>query len=194
MNCSDTGGIIRLLRKESGMTQNALAQALGVSDKAVSKWERGLGCPDISILPLISDVLRVDTDMLLKGSLPLNKINGDSMKNINYYVCPICKGISMAENSMEITCCGRRLSPLKPKKAEPDRCLSVEKIENEWYISSVHPMTKDNYIAFVAFLKGDSIHFVKQYPEWNLSLRIPMAGHGKLFWYSLDEGLLYMVI
>lgn len=46
-----TGSLIRRLRLEQGMTQLALAERLGVSDKAVSKWERGCGVPDLSILP-----------------------------------------------------------------------------------------------------------------------------------------------
>ena len=51
MDCEKTGKLIRRLRQEKGYTQAGLADRLHVSDKAVSKWERGLGCPDISLLP-----------------------------------------------------------------------------------------------------------------------------------------------
>lgn len=51
MNQTQTGALIRALRLAEGMTQAALAQALGVSDKAVSKWENGRGAPDVSLLP-----------------------------------------------------------------------------------------------------------------------------------------------
>lgn len=54
-------------RKEMGLTQKALAEQLNVTDKAVSKWERGLSCPDISLLAKLSEVLGVTTGELLSG-------------------------------------------------------------------------------------------------------------------------------
>ena len=60
MNHQKIGDLIRRLRREQGLTQLQLASALGVTDKAVSKWERGLGCPDISFLPRLSQILGVD--------------------------------------------------------------------------------------------------------------------------------------
>ena len=50
MDQEKVGGIIKTLRKDKGMTQLELALCLNVTDRAVSKWERGLGCPDISLL------------------------------------------------------------------------------------------------------------------------------------------------
>ena len=50
MDASKTGALIRQLRVSKGMTQREIAQKLMVSEQAVSKWERGLGCPDISLL------------------------------------------------------------------------------------------------------------------------------------------------
>lgn len=58
---------ISKLRKEKKLTQKDLAEQLGVTDKAVSKWERGLGCPDISLLSKLSQVLGVTTNELLNG-------------------------------------------------------------------------------------------------------------------------------
>ena len=57
MNQAQTGALIRALRLAEGMTQAALAQALGVSDKAVSKWENGRGAPDVFLLPQLSQLL-----------------------------------------------------------------------------------------------------------------------------------------
>ena len=50
MNYERIGKFIQEKRKEKGLTQKELAQKLNITDKAVSKWERGLGCPDVSIL------------------------------------------------------------------------------------------------------------------------------------------------
>ena len=54
------GNLINKLRKEKGMTQLQLAEKLHISDKTVSKWERGLGCPDVSLLTDLSGVFGVD--------------------------------------------------------------------------------------------------------------------------------------
>ena len=58
------GSSIMRLRKEAGMTQEQLAKALGISYQAVSKWENGVSCPDISALPLIADLFSVSIDSL----------------------------------------------------------------------------------------------------------------------------------
>ena len=55
------------LRKEKQLTQKQLAEKLSITDKAVSKWERGLGYPDITILPLLAEILNVTTNELLNG-------------------------------------------------------------------------------------------------------------------------------
>lgn len=62
------GEIISLLRKEKGMTQNDLAQKLNVTDKAVSKWERNLSCPDINSIPKLAEVLDVSVEELLNAA------------------------------------------------------------------------------------------------------------------------------
>ena len=63
----DTGKIIAELRKKAKYTQQSLAEALGITDKAISKWERGISCPDISLLPKISVLLDADIESLLSG-------------------------------------------------------------------------------------------------------------------------------
>ena len=60
MDNDKSGALISSLRKEKGYTQRQLAEALHVSDKAVSKWECGLGCPDVSLLGALSSVLGVN--------------------------------------------------------------------------------------------------------------------------------------
>ena len=61
------GGMIAALRKEKGMTQLDLATKMGVTDKAVSKWERDLSFPDVASLPLLAEVLGVTVDELLQA-------------------------------------------------------------------------------------------------------------------------------
>lgn len=194
MDCSKVGMLIRRLRMEKKLTQAALAARLNLSAKTISKWERGLGCPDVTLLNALSAVLDVDISRLLEGELLPNETVGGNMKNTKYYVCPDCGSISLCTGNAEISCCGRRLNALEMVKAEPDEKLHVEIVEDEWFISSDHPMEKDNYISFVAFQTGDKVELVKQYPEWNLQLRLKKRGHGNLIWYSAVQGLRYQLL
>lgn len=68
MNAEKMGLFISELRKSHQMTQKDLAVKLNISDKAVSKWERGPSCPDISLLSPLSDILGVTTTELLNGA------------------------------------------------------------------------------------------------------------------------------
>ena len=61
------GEIIAYLRKEKGMTQNELAEKMNVTDKAVSKWERDLSCPDINTISKLADILDISVEELLKA-------------------------------------------------------------------------------------------------------------------------------
>lgn len=84
---TNIGKFIAQLRKEKKMTQKELANQLHITDKAVSKWERGLSCPDISLLNPIADILGVTTSKLLNGQKneqPSNEqISNDIKKNID---------------------------------------------------------------------------------------------------------------
>lgn len=188
------GQLIRSLRQEKGLTQGQLAEQMGLSDKAVSKWERGLGCPDVSLLTDLSELLGVNLKELLSGELSPNDLVGGNMKQTKYFVCPLCGNISLCTGSASVSCCGRMLEALVPTKAQEQQKLTVEVVEEDWYITSDHAMSKEDYISFVAFATGDRLQLQKQYPEWNLSLRIQRRGHGQLLWYSKNEGLLYQLL
>ena len=187
------GNLINKLRKEKGMTQLQLAEKLHISDKTVSKWERGLGCPDVSLLTDLSQVFGVDLK-LLSGQLDANEERGGNMKKLNFYVCPECGNVITAMTDAGISCCGKKLKALEPVKAAEEDKLSVEIIENDYYISSNHPMVKEHYISFVALLTGDTLIMKKQYPEWDLQVRIPGRTHGKLIWYCTEHGLFYQLV
>lgn len=69
MDIEKVGKAIAYLRRRAGYTQKELAERIGISDKAVSKWERGLSLPDIAILSRLSILLDIDTESLLAGSV-----------------------------------------------------------------------------------------------------------------------------
>ncbi len=73
------GTIIAELRKQHGMTQLELAEKMGVTDKAVSKWERDLSCPDINSLPKLAEILDVSVEELMQikkeAEAPVSKVS-----------------------------------------------------------------------------------------------------------------------
>lgn len=194
MKNSKVGNIIHKLRLERNMTQKQLADKMNISDKTVSKWERGLGLPDISLIPELSDLLEIDTQNLLVGDITPNDFVSGNMKNTKYFVCQICHNITLCTGKAEVSCCGKKLTAQVIKKAKESEELSVKVIEEDWYITSVHPMTKTHYISFVAFTTGNRIQIIKQYPEWNLEVHIPKREHGMLIWYCTEHGLFYQLL
>ena len=194
MDYEKTGQLIRKTRVELNLTQLQLAQLLHVSDKTVSKWERGIGCPDVSILPLLSASLGISVEELLSGTPEINDMTGGNMKKLKFYYCPQCGNLVTSTAEAAVSCCGKKLPPMEARKAETGQQLQVERMENDYFISSNHEMSKEHYISFVALLTGDSLLLKKQYPEWDLQVRIPRMGHGMLVWHCVQHGLLYQLI
>jgi DNA-binding XRE family transcriptional regulator/desulfoferrodoxin (superoxide reductase-like protein) len=194
MDCTKTGQMIRKLRLEKNLTQFQLAKMLNISDKAISKWERGTGFPDVSLLQDLSEILGINLKQLLSGEFETNNESGGNMKKINFYVCPKCGNIITSSSIADISCCSMKLEPLTAVKAtSDDDKLNVEKIENEFFISSNHEMTKEHYISFVALVTGESLTLRRQYPEWDMQTRF-VCSHGMLVWYCTKHGLMYQLI
>ena len=194
MDNRKVGELIYHLRKEKQLTQKQLADQMNISDRTISKWERGYGCPDVSLLPSLSTLLGVNIENILNGELSSNDFVGGNMKKSNYFVCPSCNNFVLATGDITLSCCGRKLEPLEAQKATDEEKLSIEEIDHEWFISSDHSMTKDHYISFIAFATGDQVQIIKQYPEWSFQTRLPKRKHGKLFWYDTQFGLFYQLI
>lgn len=194
MDYEKIGALIRRLRTRQGLTQRQLAGRLEVSDKAVSKWERGQGCPDVSLLPRLAQTLGVELEGLLSGELSERDQTGGTMKNLNFYVCPTCGNLLTSADEAAVSCCGQKLSLLEAVKAPEEERLTVELIENDYYITSSHPMTKEHYVSFAALVTGDTLILKRLYPEWDLQTRLPRIGHGKLYWYCVQHGLFYQLV
>lgn len=187
MDNEKTGRLIRELRTQKGLTQAQLAGLINVSDKAVSKWERGLGCPDVSLLGTLSEVLEVNIDRLLEGELGENS-EAVTMNKIKFYICEKCGSVFTSLGGGELSCCGKKLSPLELKNADEAHALKLEEVEDEWYVTCPHEMTKEHYISFIAFVSYDRVTLVKTYPEQDLAMRFPRNGAGYFCYYCTNDG------
>ncbi|MBQ8569805.1 MAG: helix-turn-helix domain-containing protein [Oscillospiraceae bacterium] len=189
MDSTKTGEIISLCRKSKGMTQKQLAELLCISEKTVSKWETGGGCPDISMLEALADTLGINVNDLLKGEISMGTNNSGNMHKIKFYTCPECSNILTSTNEAVISCCGHSLSPAEAKKPDDKHTYTAESVEDELYIELAHPMEKSHYITFAAYVTSDRVELHKLYPEQNASFRIKKRGIGELYICCSEDGL-----
>ena len=190
MDHEKIGALIARLRKEQGLTQRELAERVLVSDKAVSKWERGLGCPDVSLLGALSAALDVDPATLLSGALPQRRAEGGNMKRIRFYLCPACGNVLTAAGPAELSCCGRPLEAVKPAPADADHLPKLEKMDDEYCITFTHPMSKEHSLRFVAWLNYDRLLMIRLYPEQDALVRMPQVHAGTLLVNCTQHGLM----
>ena len=189
MDLIKTGKLIADLRREKGFTQKNIAEKLGICAKTVSKWETGHGFPDISLISKLSEIFQVDISKLLHGEMPEAKREACNVKRTKFYVCEKCGNIVTSMGNSEIICCGRKLAPLPANTPDDAHKLNIEIIEDDFYITFSHPMTKEHYISFVSYVRFDRVLTIKLYPEQSGELRFPQMRGGKMYYYCNSHGL-----
>ncbi|MBE7025596.1 MAG: helix-turn-helix domain-containing protein [Ruminococcaceae bacterium] len=194
MDLSKTGKLIARLRREKGLTQKDVAEKLGICAKTVSKWETGHGFPDVSFISELSRIFAVDPSSLLEGEMPKIKPEVGNVKRTKFYVCETCGNILTSIGNAEMVCCGRKLSPLAAKKDDAAHKFNIQTIEDDFYITFSHPMTKEHYISFVAYVRFDRVLTVRLYPEQGGELRFPQMRGGKMYYYCNTHGLFALEI
>jgi len=189
MNTYVTGTTIRQLREARSMTQAELAEKIGVSSKTVSKWETAKGLPDISLLQPLAHTLGISVIELMNGEKILNKNISANMLHSRFYVCPLCGNVIHSLGDALVSCCGITLPALEAEEADCDHAVTVEAVEDEHFITVHHPMTKQHFISFVAFVTSDRLQLVKLYPEGNAQTRLQLRGMGYVYYYCNRHGL-----
>ncbi len=184
-----TGAVIRKLRENKNMTQEELAEKVFVSSKAVSKWETGQGFPDISLIEPLAQALGISVIELLSGEDIKNCNRSSNMLRGKFYVCPVCGNVIHATGESVVSCCGITLPPLEPEASEGEHTITVETIEDEYYVTVDHEMTKDHYISFLAAVSDQGIQIVKLYPEGNCETRFRKYCIRKIYSYCNHHGL-----
>jgi desulfoferrodoxin len=116
------------------------------------------------------------------------------MKNLKIYVCENCGNIISDMANADIVCCGRKLSPLSAKAPDEAHKPSIEKIEDDFYITFPHPMEKGHYISFISYVRFDRVLTLKLYPEQGPDVRFPQIRGGKMHWYCTNHGLFELKI
>ncbi len=189
MDAYVTGAIIKRLREEKGLTQAELAEKLSVSDKAVSRWETGRGYPDITLIEPLAAALGVSVAELLAGTSVTNRNRAFNMLRAKFYVCPVCGNMLFASGEAVISCCGITLTPSETEEADEAHTPVIEKIEDEYYVTLAHEMSKEHYISFIAAVTDMGVQIVKLYPEGNAEAYFKRSRVRCLYWYCNRHGM-----
>ena len=189
MNQYVTGAVIKELREKNKMTQSRLAEALGVSDKAISKWETGRGYPDITLLEPIAELFHVSVTELIAGATVKNENVASNMLRSKFYVCPVCGNVVCSVGEAVVTCHGVALQPAEEEKPDEKHAATAEQVEDEYFVHVDHEMSKQHHISFMAAVSPDRVDMVKLYPEGNAEARFKRAGVRKLYYYCNRDGL-----
>ena len=123
------------------------------------------------------------------GDLDPNNADGGNMKKIKFYVCPTCGNIITSIGEAELSCCGRKLIALVAKPSNENHNLKVETIEDDYYITFLHEMSKEHYINFIAYVACDRILMVRLYPEQSSEVRVIL-----IFFLLLLHGYLLLIL
>ena len=185
-----TGATIKKLREAKGITQAQLADKIGVSSKAVSKWETAKGLPDITLIEPLCSALGVSVMELMSGDTITNKNTSSNILRSKFYVCPVCGNIIRTTGDALISCCGITLPALEAEETDEAHEIRIDKVEDEYFVTVDHEMEKTHFISFIAHLTSDKVQFVKFYPEGNAETRFQLRGRGYLYIYCNKHGLM----
>ena len=189
MNQYVTGPMIRRLRERKNMTQQQLAERMNVSAKAISKWETGRGYPDISLVEPLSAALGVSVIELFSGEDVVNTNRASNMRRLKIHVCPICGNVILGTGEAVISCCGIVLPPLEVEPEDGEHRIVIERVEDEYFVSVPHEMSKTHYASFLLAVKDDGYEIRKLYPEGNAEARFKINRTRSIYFYCNRHGL-----
>ena len=126
---------------------------------------------------------------LFAGDVRANANRAGNMLRSIFYVCPICGNVVHAMGEGSFSCCGSAMLPLEAEEPDEEHAFAIERIEDDWCVTLDHPMTKDHYVNFVAYVTSGAMHMRKLYPEQQVEERFHMTGSGTIYLYCNKHGL-----
>ena len=183
------------------MTQEQLADKVCVTAKAISKWETGRGFPDIGLVEPLAKALGISVIELLSGEDIRNRNRTADMRKVAFYICPVCGNVIQTIGEAVVSCCGITLPPLEaepcstepadPDGTDPDseHRIDIEVVEDEYYVTLDHPMSKTHYISCLAAVSDRGVQLTKLYPEEDAQARFKINGVRRLYACCNRHGL-----
>lgn len=194
MDNTKTGSLIRELRKEKGLTQLQLAEQLHITDRAVSKWERGLCAPDIALLEPLSRILDISIPELIEGqraesSQRIQEIQDTAIAIIDYSNNEILQKVKQKSNRLLLTLCLALLIIIGICGYFLWQSGIVFVIDREISPDGLYTATVYNKkLASNGFIPEDSISLITKKTDENLSYRVNYSdGIYQGIWWSPDS-------
>ena len=181
---------IKDLRTAHAMTQEQLAAQIGVTAKAVSKWETGRGLPDISLIEPLAQAFCVSVAELITGEVARNENRSGNVRKSIFHVCPICGNVVWSLGANAASCCGIQMIQLEAESFDDQHVIHTDRIDGEYFVSIDHPMSKEHYISFIACVCDDEVQIKKLYPEGSAEARFGIHGPCDFYAYCNRHGLL----
>ena len=167
-------------------------QSNKLNQRTVSSWESGRGLPDISLIEPLAAALGVSVAELLTGDVRQNANRAGNMLRSRFYVCPICGNVVHALGEGSFSCCGSQLISQEAEEPDEHHNATVTYLDGSWHVLIDHPMTKQHYISFIAYVTSGGIQLTKPYPEQEAEVRIPANGSGYLYFFCNQHDLFRM--
>ncbi|MBQ1368381.1 MAG: XRE family transcriptional regulator [Firmicutes bacterium] len=143
----------------------------------------------MTLLEPLAKALGISVIELFSGEDIQNQNRSAHMARGAFYVCPVCGNIIRATGEALISCCGITLPPIIAEEPDEDHLLHVEIVEDEYYVTIDHPMTKDHYISFLAAVSDERLQLVKLYPEAGAEARFKIGHVIRIYAYCNRHGL-----
>lgn len=181
--------IIKELRQRKNLSQGELADIIGVNANTVADWEEGKSLPDTTIIEQLSKALNISIIELINGEYVTNTNISANMLKLKFSICPVCGNIIHSMGEGIHCCCGITLPTIAPIPENERHTINCETIENEYYVSMTHGMTKEHHMSFIAYVTDNRCEIVKLYPEQKAEARFLNRGKGTLYAYCNLHGL-----
>lgn len=141
------------------------------------------------MLESIADAFDISVTELISGNTVYNANVSANMLRSLFYVCPVCGNVFHSMGEAVIHCHGIQLTPAEAEEINGDHMVSIEQVEDEYYVRIAHEMTKKHYISFAAAMSSDRMQMVKLYPEGNAETRFKIKGVKRIYFYCNRDGL-----
>ena len=117
-----------------------------------------------------------------------------NMLRSKFYICPVCGNVVHSLGDIELCCCGVSVKAAEVFDTDEAHRPVIENVEDEQFISFDHPMIKQHFISFAAFVTSDKLQMIKLYPEGNAQCRLKLHGKGILYFGCSRHGLMKVKI
>ena len=139
-------------------------------------------------------MFRVSVAELLSGKAVTNTNISANMRRSHFYVCPVCGNILHSMGQAAVSCHGIVLPPLEAEEPDAAHTMAVEAVEDEYFVSVRHEMSRTHYISFLAAVSDDRLQLIRLYPEGNAEARIQRRGVQTIYACCNRDGLFKLTV